>query len=138
MTNECQADPSDVAACAIDGCTYSDPEGFLARGGIKRLREFLTANPEPPGSDGYGCGCRKCTGFERPLSADDVEKVLAHVSPRLATLYAIGKVDLHSTECEGCWEIAPHFSDSAGSAAGALARRRCPYHDHLLMVVDCP
>ena len=43
----CSADPSDVAACAIDGCTYSDPEGNLAQGGFRELREYLVAEPEP-------------------------------------------------------------------------------------------
>ncbi|QEN13749.1 hypothetical protein ACRDU6_14710 [Mycolicibacterium sp. ELW1] len=136
MTNHCQADPNDVAACAIEGCTYSDSEGILARGGMTQLRDFLSADPEPAGSDGFGCSCRKCTGFARPLSPEDIERVLAHVSPRMATLYAMAKLNLHGIECDDCGAPAPLFTDGPGSTDGVFGRRRCPYHDHLLKAVQ--
>lgn len=132
MPGNCLADLDDVAACAIEGCTYSDPEGVLARGGREELRAFLMAEPKWADSDGYGCGCRKCTGFDRPLSPEDVETVLAHLSPRVATLYALGKVDVRGDECDKCGKLVAAFTDSVSSTHGALARRRCPYHDHLL------
>jgi hypothetical protein len=131
VPNDCRADPNDVAACAIDGCIYADPEGVLARSGREEMRVFLMAEPERAGSDGYGCGCRKCTGLNRPLSPKDVETVLAHLSPRVATLYALGKVDVRGEKCDKCGKVVAAFTDSVSSTHDALARRRCPYHDHL-------
>lgn len=134
-TDDCSADPNDVAACAIDGCTYADPEGYLARGGRDDLRAFLLDAPRRPGSDRHGCGCRKCTGFDRPMSPEDVERVLAHVSPRVATLYTLGKVDVRGGDCDVCGYVVPVFTDSASSTRGALVRRVCPYHDRPLRLV---
>ena len=132
VTNVCLADPNDIAACAIDGCTYADPEGILARGGLDQLRVFLLAEPE---RGGYSCGCRRCTGIDRPLSSEAAEIVLAHVPPRVATLYALGKVDVRGDECDTCGQVVAAFTDAASSTHGAMARRRCPYHDHLLRLV---
>lgn len=133
----CTPDLADVAVCHHDpGCLYGDKAGILARGGRKELREFLMAEPEPPGSDGRGCGCRKCTGVERPMSGDDAEAVLAHLSPRVATLYALGKANFGGCEeCEHCGHLRPLFTDSAGSVHGVLAQRRCPYHGYPLRSV---
>ncbi|MCV7101151.1 hypothetical protein [Mycobacterium palustre] len=123
----CSADPDDVAVChhaAI--CTYADSEGRLARGGRDALRAFLIAEPEPADSDGHGCGCRRCTGVERPMSDDEADAVLAHLPPRVATLYELGKVDFRGcAECEQCGRMAPLFTDSMTSQPGVLAQRRC-------------
>ena len=87
------------------------------------MRVFLMAEPERAGSDGYGCGCRKCTGLNRPLSPKDVETVLTHLSPRVATLYALGKVDVRGEKCDKCGKVVAAFTDSVSSTHGALARR---------------
>lgn len=126
----CTPDLGDVAVCHHDPrCLYGDSAGNLARGGREELRAFLTAEPEQADSEGHGCGCRRCTGVERPLSDADAEAVLAHLSPRVATLYALGKVDFRGCgDCDECGHMSPLFADSAGSQRGALAQRRCPYH----------
>lgn len=126
----CKADPDDVAACHHDPrCTYGDKAGILARGGRKSLRAFLMAAPEPPGNDGHGCGCRSCTGVERPMSDTDADAVLSHIPPRVATLYELGKVDFRGcSECPECGHLAPLFTDSPTSQHRALSQRRCPYH----------
>lgn len=135
MANDCRADPNDSAACAIDGCIYADPTGNLARDGLNQLRTFLLATSVRSDIEGCGCGCHRCTGLDRPLSAECVETVLTHVSPRVATLYALGKVDVRGGECGTCGRVVAAFVDSASSTPGAFARRRCPYHDHLLRSV---
>ncbi|WP_409437220.1 hypothetical protein [Mycobacterium sp. SMC-14] len=126
----CTPDLGDVAACHHDpGCLFADDAGNLARGGREELRTFLMAEPERADSEGHGCGCRRCTGVERPMSDTDAEEVLAHVSPRVATLYALGKVDFRGcAECPDCGQMRPMFTDSPTSQHRALAQRRCPYH----------
>ncbi|BBY67764.1 hypothetical protein [Mycolicibacterium helvum] len=128
----CTPDIGDVAVCHHDpGCLYGDKEGNLARGGREQLRAFLISEPERADSEGRGCGCRNCTGVERPMSdADaDADAVLNHVSPRVATLFCLGKVDFRGCEeCEQCGHLSPLFTDSPTSQRGALAQRRCPYH----------
>lgn len=133
----CSADANDVADCHHDPrCLFRDSGGRLARGGRESLRKFLLAEPEPPGSDGRGCGCASCKGVERPMTAAGAEAVLAHVSPRVATLYGLGKVEFRGCgECEQCGELSPMFTDSPGSQFGALAQRRCPYHGTPLRAV---
>lgn len=130
----CRYDPADVAVCHHGPrCLYGDRAGNLARGGREEMRAFLMAEPEPADSEGRRCGCRRCRGVDRPMSDADAEAVLAHVPPRVATLYALGKVDFRGCgECQQCGHIYPLFTDSAGSHQGVLTQRRCPYHGHPL------
>lgn len=133
----CSPDLTDVAVCHHDPrCLYGDKAGNLARGGREELRAFLMAEPEKADSHGRGCGCHRCLGIERPMSDAAVEAVLAHLSPRVATLYALGKVDVRGCEeCGRCGHLSPLFADSAGSVPGVLAQRRCPYHGYPLRAV---
>jgi hypothetical protein len=114
----------DRALCAATNCPYNDPDGSCARAGRTQILTDLQQPYEP-----NDCNCRKCWGRGRPFTDTEVAGVLDHVSDRIATLYALGKVDLGSfLGCEDCGGWVPSFTDSPSSTPGTLENATCPYH----------
>jgi hypothetical protein len=106
----------DRAVCAVEGCTYVDPDGSFARDGRKYLRKDLI-RPAQAAGDAEG------------FTAAQADGALRHVTDRVAVLYFLGKIYLQGHyDCNICGSQVLDFVDSPASTAGTLARGTCPFH----------